>query len=108
MVNVLGLDVGGANTKASFIETRNAKVKDLRTALEYFPVWKGGGNGLSDVLERLKDCLVDGVELDGVGVTVTAELSDAYQTKKEGVNHVLDCVCQVFEGVPVLFSMLKI
>jgi probable H4MPT-linked C1 transfer pathway protein len=34
--------------------------------------------------------------LDGVGVTITAELSDAYQTKKEGIDHVLDSVTEVF------------
>lgn len=101
LVNVLGLDIGGANTKASFLKTQDAKVKEVRTALEYFPIWKGGKNGLLDVLERLKDSLSNSAELDGVGVTVTAELSDAYHIKKEGVNHVLDCVCQVFGGVPV-------
>jgi probable H4MPT-linked C1 transfer pathway protein len=38
--------------------------------------------------------------LDVVGVTITAELSDAYKTKKEGINHVLDCVTEVFADVP--------
>ena len=32
---------------------------------------------------------------------MTAELSDAYQTKREGVNHILDCVKTVFPEVPI-------
>ena len=32
---------------------------------------------------------------------MTAELSDAYQTKREGVNHILGCVKQAFPNVPI-------
>ena len=97
MVNVLGFDIGGANTKASFLKTQRGKVKEHKTALEYFPVWKNRKNQLPEVLEELKNKLTNCNRLDGVGVTITAELSDAYMTKKEGINHVMDCVCQVFE-----------
>jgi probable H4MPT-linked C1 transfer pathway protein len=101
LVNVLGFDIGGANTKASFLQTCDATVSELRTELEYLPMWKNGKSDLPNVLEKLKKGLVDSAKLDGVGVTITAELSDAYSTKKEGINHVLDCVCQVFCDVPV-------
>lgn len=101
VVNVLGLDIGGANTKASFLKTRDAKMHELRTDIEYFPIWKSDKSQLPQVLAKLKKSLAGSIVLDGVGVTVTAELSDAYLTKKEGVNHVLDCVCQVFGDVPI-------
>lgn len=100
MVNVVGLDVGGVNTKTTFIKTEDGLVKELKTAMEYFPVWKEGKEKLPKVVERLREHLVDSVMLDGVGVTMTAELSDVYWTKKDGVNHVLDCVTQVFADVP--------
>ena len=100
LVNVLGLDIGGANTKAAFIKTTDGTVKELRTFIEYFPIWKSGKEQLPKVLEKLKKRLVDSTALDGVGVTITAELSDAYMTKKEGVHHVLDCVTEVFSDVP--------
>ena len=32
---------------------------------------------------------------------MTAELSDAYQTKREGVNHILGCVKRAFPDVPI-------
>jgi probable H4MPT-linked C1 transfer pathway protein len=100
LVNVLGLDIGGANTKAAFIKTKDDTIKELRTSMEYFPMWKKGKEQLPMVLEKLKKRLVDSTALDGVGVTITAELSDAYSTKKQGINHVLDCITEVFGDVP--------
>ena len=100
MVCVLGLDIGGANTKTAFIKTKDATVKEHRTSIEYFPIWRNGKEQLPRVLEKLKKSLVDSTALDGVGVTITAELSDAYMTKKEGIDHVLDSVTEVFDDVP--------
>jgi probable H4MPT-linked C1 transfer pathway protein len=100
MVKVLGLDIGGANTKVTYIKTDNGTVNEQRTALEYFPIWKDRKEQLPQVLEKLKQKVADSTALDGVGVTITAELSDAYMTKKEGINHVLDCVTKVFADVP--------
>jgi len=100
VVNALGLDVGGVNTKAAFLNTEKGIVKELKTATEYFPIWKGGKKWLPQVLEKLRKQLANSTVLDGVGVTMTAELSDTYWTKREGVNHILDCVTQVFVDVP--------
>jgi len=100
MVNVVGLDIGGVNTKAAFLNTRKGIVKKLETAIEYFPIWKRGKERLRQVLEKLRKQLAESDVLDGVGVTMTAELSDAYWSKEEGVNHILDCVTQVFADVP--------
>jgi len=99
MVNVLGLDIGGANTKAAFLKTQDATMQELRTAIEYFPIWKKGKDQLPKILEKLKKGVVKSAP-DGVGVTITAELSDAYWTKKDGIDHVLDCVTEVFGDVP--------
>ncbi len=101
MVNALGLDIGGANTKAMFLKTQEGKVTEHKTTLEYFPVWKKEKKQLSNLLKQLKKTLVNSSVLDGVGVTITAELSDAYMTKKEGIHHVLDCVTEVFGDVPL-------
>jgi probable H4MPT-linked C1 transfer pathway protein len=100
VVNVLGLDIGGANTKAAFIKTKDGTVKELRTSMEYFPIWRKGKEQLPKVLKKLEKRVVDSTALDGVGVTITAELSDAYMTKKEGINHVLDSITEVFDDAP--------
>jgi len=101
VVNVLGLDIGGANTKASFLKTQEGKVTEFRTVLEYFPVWKNERKQLSKLLTNLKKKLTNSTKLDGVGVTITAELSDAYMTKREGINQILDCVTEAFGDAPL-------
>jgi probable H4MPT-linked C1 transfer pathway protein len=101
LVNVFGLDIGGANTKATFLRTQHNTVKEFRTLLEYFPIWKNEKNQLPKVLKKIKNELINSLVLDGVGLTITAELSDVYVTKKEGVSHVLDSVYQVFRDTPL-------
>jgi hypothetical protein len=100
-VKVIGWDIGGANTKAAFISAKNGIIRKLETGTEYFPVWKDPEK-LSNVLSILKQRVSGSVKLDCVGVTMTAELSDAYRTKREGVNRILTCVARVFPVTPVL------
>jgi probable H4MPT-linked C1 transfer pathway protein len=100
LVTVIGWDIGGANTKAAFIRAKNGAVEELKTAIEYFPVWKDPAK-LASVLLTLKERLSGTSKLDCMGLTMTAELSDAYQTKREGVNHILACAAEAFAGVPV-------
>ena len=100
MVTVIGWDIGGANTKAVFLHTENGYVEKLRTAIENFPVWKDPEK-LANVLSTLKEKVSGNTKVDGVGLTMTAELSDAFQTKREGVTHVLECAAQVFADLPV-------
>jgi probable H4MPT-linked C1 transfer pathway protein len=99
LVKVLGYDIGGANTKAALINTRNGKLRSINVALEYFPVWKNPEK-LTNVLLSLKKRLDEG-EVDGLGVTMTAELSDAYATKREGVWRILTCIKEAFPSKPI-------
>jgi probable H4MPT-linked C1 transfer pathway protein len=98
LVNILGLDIGGANTKAAYIKTQKGVIIDAQIIVEYFPVWKNPQN-LVQVLQKIRDNIGD--KIDAVGVTMTAELSDAYQTKREGVEHILSCVREVFSDLPI-------
>jgi probable H4MPT-linked C1 transfer pathway protein len=95
---VLGLDIGGANTKAAYIQTREGVIKDVQIRVESFPVWKYPQK-LIQVLQKLKEAV--GSKFEVVGVTMTAELSDVYQTKQEGVEHILGCIKEVFTDTPV-------
>ncbi len=100
VVSVLGLDIGGANTKAAYINTDNGVIRKFKAAMEYFPVWKNPEK-LSTVLSRLSKAVSGSVKLNCVGVTMTAELSDAYRTKREGVNRILTHVAQAFPATQV-------
>lgn len=99
MAKVLSYDIGGANTKAAFLTTKNGKLQDAKVAVEYFPIWKEPGK-LANVLLELKKRLGAG-RIDGLGVTMTAELSDVYATKSEGVHQILSCVNRVFPNLPI-------
>jgi probable H4MPT-linked C1 transfer pathway protein len=99
LVSVLGFDIGGANTKAVFVKTQKGKLQDVKVAVEYFPVWREPEKLIS-VLLTLKERL-GANRLEGLGVTMTAELSDAYATKREGVHHILACVKSAFPDVPI-------
>jgi len=99
LVNVLGYDIGGANTKAAYISIQKGLVQDARGEIEYFPIWKDLEK-LGEVVSTLKTRLDVG-KLDGLGVTMTAELSDIYATKREGVLKILSTVKTAFADVPI-------
>jgi probable H4MPT-linked C1 transfer pathway protein len=83
MGGVIGLDVGGANTKAVWRDG-----VQRRTVSRPFEVWRE-----REALEALLREVVAEVApepVDAVGLTTTAELSDAFRTKREGVGFVLD------------------
>ena len=99
MTDVLSYDIGGANTKAVFLKTQKGTLKDFRIEVEYFPVWKEPGR-IASVLCKLKERL-GADKLDGLGVTMTAELSDAYPTKREGVHQIIASVKEAFPHGPI-------
>jgi probable H4MPT-linked C1 transfer pathway protein len=102
MVNAVGLDIGGANTKISFLKAENDAVKTVKIACEYFPIWKRKMGELAALIKSLKLKVAGQAELDVVGVTMTAELSDAFQTKREGVKYVLNSVEDAFKNMRIL------
>jgi probable H4MPT-linked C1 transfer pathway protein len=80
------VDIGGANTKAAW--------HDGTTLSRPFEIWRDPQE-LVAVLRELGPA-------DAVAVTMTAELSDAFRTKREGVAFVLDAVEAVFDDPRVL------
>ena len=79
MGGVIGLDIGGANTKAVWREG-----EERRVVSRPFEIWRDR-DALAAVL---RDVVAEPVER--VAMTMTAELSDAFRTKREGVAFVLD------------------
>ncbi len=83
---VLGLDIGGANVKAA--------TADGRAWAEPFALWKhpdGLAAVLAEIIARFPDA-------ESLAVTMTGELCDCYQTKREGVNRILDAVEKAANG----------
>ena len=91
MAPVIGLDVGGANTKAAVVDGDER----VHVASEPFEVWRRPdalGGAIASVVGRL------GVEDAPVAFTTTAELVDAFGTKRDGVLHVLEATRQALPG----------
>jgi len=91
MTPVIGLDVGGANTKAAVVDDDMR----VRTASEPFEVWRRPDaltGAIASVVGRL------GVEDAGIALTTTAELVDAFGTKRDGVLHVLEATREALPG----------
>ena len=77
------MDIGGANTKAAWRDGRS-----LRTVSRPFEVWRDR-QALSGLLREVAAEVAAG-PAHAVAITMTAELSDAFRTKREGVLFVLD------------------
>jgi probable H4MPT-linked C1 transfer pathway protein len=76
----IGLDIGGANLKAAHVNGT--------ALLQPFELWKNPG-GLADAL---RDLLARMPPRDCLAVTMTGELCDCFETKRQGVNAILDAV----------------
>jgi probable H4MPT-linked C1 transfer pathway protein len=90
---VLGLDIGGANLKAAHCAGR--------ACLRPFELWKNPSH-LSGALIHLFRLMP---EFSLLAVTMTGELCDCYETKREGVNAILDSVenaCQALRKWPTI------
>jgi (4-(4-[2-(gamma-L-glutamylamino)ethyl]phenoxymethyl)furan-2-yl)methanamine synthase len=96
---VLGWDVGGAYVKAAVVEGVGGG-RVVHTASRPFEIWRDK-HALPDVLRALAAELPPP---DSVAVTMTAELSDVFRTKREGVGFVLDAVEAVSRGPVCVFT----
>jgi hypothetical protein len=90
-VPVIGLDVGGANTKAAVVYGDER----VQIASEPLEVWRA-----SDRLADAIAAVVGRLELrhGQVAMTTTAELVDVFASKREGVLHVLEAARQALPG----------
>src|SRR5215218_3350066 len=90
----LAVDIGGANTKAAWLEGES-----LRTVSRPFEVWRDRA-ALSAVLRDVAAEVASG-PAQAVAITMTAELSDAFRTKREGVAFVLDAAQDALGAQPL-------
>ncbi|MDX1966143.1 MAG: hydantoinase/oxoprolinase family protein [Planctomycetaceae bacterium] len=88
-MNVLGLDIGGANIKAA--------TTSGETAALAFTLWRHPellADRISDIHRRWPEC-------DRVALTMTGELADCYPTKSAGVSQIVGAVLQAVPQLPV-------
>jgi (4-(4-[2-(gamma-L-glutamylamino)ethyl]phenoxymethyl)furan-2-yl)methanamine synthase len=95
----VGWDVGGVQVKAARVESHAGVSCVVRTAMRPFEVWRGRQRLPGVLMEVAGELEIDaGMPL---ALTMTAELSDAFRSKREGVLFVMDGVRKAFPQNPV-------
>ncbi len=87
-MSFLGIDIGGANLKIS---------SEDRSEIIYFPMWRR----FQELRETLK-LLSKKYGAKKVGVVMTAELADVFESKAEGVLKIAEVCKEVFDDVRFL------
>ena len=88
---ILGIDIGGANTK---IASEDGKIVELH----YIPLWKN---------TKLPQILLDiagRLEPEKAGVVITGELADCFPDKETGLSSIIDAVNNAFPDAYFLDS----
>ena len=100
-MKIAGFDIGGANTDLAVIDFENGEIKNIEVDFAYLPMWSNNDD-LSKVLVELIENICPVSDIDAVGISMTAELVDAYDTKKDGV---LDVVkkCEETFSCPIAY-----
>lgn len=86
---VLGLDIGGANLKAAH--------SDGWVRSHPFALWQAPDK----LAERLATLGAEAGDFDAIALTMTAELCDCFETKRQGVSHVLRATAALAGGRPI-------
>jgi len=103
-IEVVGWDIGGVNIKAVRVIWNNGEIAEMDVAIRPFEIWRQRDK-LTNVLREIGDQL--GVrEKVAMAATMTAELSDAFRNKREGVLFILDAMDHAFPNTPVYLLSL--
>ena len=93
MKRIIGWDIGGANIKATRIKAnQNLNKLNPKKINRYFEFWQEK----RDLVAVLKEIYQKLGPADYFALTMTAELSDTFTTKKEGVIYIIKAFQQAF------------
>ena len=100
-MKVAGFDIGGANTDLAVIDFEGDEIKNIEVDFAYLPMWSSNDD-LPEVLLELIESICPVSEIDAVGISMTAELVDAYDTKKDGVLDIVE-KCERTFSCPIAY-----
>jgi len=95
--SVIGWDIGGVHVKAVRLPGQNLEAAHAVT--RPFEIWRERERLPAVLREVMEELGSDGIE--AMAVTMTAELSDAFRSKREGVLFVLEALEQAFPQMPI-------
>lgn len=98
-LKIIGWDIGGANIKAASLCRRKGGTVEGQVIVSPFEIWRERKN-LSAVLAEIGDAL-GASSANAMALTMTAELSDTFLRKREGVLFVFDAMAGAFPQTPI-------
>ena len=98
-LKTIGWDIGGANIKAAALCRGKEGSVESKVAVRPFEIWRERKN-LPAALAETGDAL-GASDANAMAVTMTAELSDTFSTKREGVFFVFDAMADAFPLTPI-------
>ncbi len=98
MLTVVGWDIGGVNIKAGRLLWQNKEIVDMKAVSHPCEIWRKRKE-LPEALRAL-GCELDIKGMHAMAVTMTAELSDAFRSKRDGVVSIFDAIQQAFPDIP--------
>lgn len=103
--SIVGWDIGGVNIKAARLIWRAGALVDSQVVVFPLEIWREQP-GLPSVLRLIGEDL--GIQAaTAMALTMTAELSDAFRSKREGVLSIFDIVSHAFPKIPIYPLSLK-
>ena len=99
VITIAGWDIGGVNVKVTWLCYEAGALSAVRTASAPFEIWRAK-ESLPQVLNSTLAAVTQRPP-DAMALTMTAELSDVFATKREGVLFVLEGVHAAFPDCPV-------
>lgn len=106
MVKIAGWDIGGANVKSALLEFNHGRSDELLTITQPFEIWREKDR-LSDVLRAVYSEMVPHSAPQAMAATMTAELSDVFSTKREGVLFILESLRSSFPDTAIYVLSLS-
>ncbi|WP_159436899.1 hydantoinase/oxoprolinase family protein [Desulfosporosinus lacus] len=98
---LIGLDIGGANTKVCYLRIDGGKLTGAGGNSVYYELWRNP-NGLGKVLRDFPlPALVSEERPAGIALTMTGELCDCFTSKAQGVLAIFAAVADSFPRVPI-------
>jgi probable H4MPT-linked C1 transfer pathway protein len=98
MITIIGWDIGGANTKCAWLAYEGDQALAVRTASRPYEIWRDKEQ-LSPLLQDML-AHITSEPPQTMALTMTAELSDVFRSKREGVLFVLDSMAAAFPDCP--------
>jgi probable H4MPT-linked C1 transfer pathway protein len=98
MAGFLGWDIGGANIKAAWLPYERGAAGLSRAASRPFEIWRTADRLQAILQETAAEVALEPPQ--AMALTMTAELADVFNTKREGVLFVLRSVTAAFPNCP--------